>query len=76
MRFIKIGERHINIEQIVTITSDGKMYQIRMANGDCYRADMSKVNKKLIDEVLNADIQLPSERTTERVNRSLQRPAK
>ncbi len=56
MKFIKLGERHINVEQIVTITNDGKMYQIRMSNGDFYRAEMTSANKKLIKEILSADL--------------------
>lgn len=68
MKFIKVNERHINIEQIVTISNDGKFYQLRMSNGDLYRMEMNKVNKKVIDGVLNEDIQLPSQRIAKRVN--------
>lgn len=75
MKFIKINERHINTEQIVSISEDDKYYHIRMSNADDYRVD-NKANKKLIDGVLNADIQLSSERTTKRTDRNIQRPAK
>jgi hypothetical protein len=76
MKIIKLNERHINTEQIVSISEDDKYYHIRMSNADEYRLD-KKANKKLIDEVLgNADIQLSSKRTTERTDRSLQRPTK
>ena len=75
MAFIKLNERHINTEQIVSISEDDKYYHIRMSNADAYRVE-KKANKKLIEEVLNADIQLSSKRTTERTNRSIQRPAK
>jgi hypothetical protein len=70
MKFIKLNERHINTEQIVSISEDEKCYNVRMSNADEYRLD-KKANKKLIEGLLNADIQLPSERTTKRINRSL-----
>lgn len=70
MKFIKLNERHINTEQIVSISEDDKYYNIRMSNADDYRVD-KKANKKLIDGVLNANIQLPSERVTKRTDRSL-----
>lgn len=76
MKFIKLNERHINTEQIVSISEDDKYYLIRMSNADAYRVE-KKENKKLIDEVLgNAELQLPSERITKRTDRSIQRPTK
>lgn len=71
MAFIKLGERYINPEQIVSITSDGKFYFVRMSNADNYRVEYNKPNKKLIDGVLNANIQLSSERTTKRTDRNI-----
>lgn len=68
MKFIKINQRHINIEQIVTITNDGKFYQLRMSNGDLYRMEINKANKKMIDGVLNENIQLSSQRVAKRVD--------
>ena len=53
--FIKIGERYINTEQIVTISNDGKLYQIRMSNGDFYRTEMTSANKKLIQAILKGE---------------------
>jgi hypothetical protein len=78
--FIKIkdvvlgGYRDINVDQIVCITEGLNTYELRMANADCYRIDIK--DKKLIQGVLNADIQLSSKRTTERTDRNIQRPAK
>lgn len=73
MKFIKLNERHINTEQIVSISEDDKCYHIRMSNADEYRIRIDKDSEKLIAEVLgNADVQLPSKRTTTRTNRSIQ----
>lgn len=71
MKFIKVNERHINTEQIVSIGEDENVYVLRMSNADAYRLEKKKY-KKIIEELLNADIQLSSERTTKRTNRSLQ----
>lgn len=51
MKFIKLNEKHINTEQIVSISEDDKYYHIRMSNGDAYRVD-KKANKKLIQRIL------------------------
>lgn len=67
--------RIINVEQIVSVYENGVICELRMSNGDRYTIN-DKENKKLIQGVLNADIQLSSKRTTERTDRSLQRPAK
>lgn len=73
MKFVKINERQINIEQIVSISELNGFYSIRMANADEYRIRIDKDSEKLIAEVLgNADVQLPSKRTTTRTNRSIQ----
>lgn len=69
--FIKIGDKYINTDQIVSITQDLKYYYLRMSNVDLYRVDVNKANTKLIQGVLNANIQLPSERTTKRTDRSV-----
>lgn len=70
--FIKIGERNVNTEQIVSITLENnydiECYIIRMSNADSYRVRVDKESKKLIQGVLNANIQLPSERVTKRTN--------
>ena len=52
MKFIKLNERHINTEQIVSISEDDKYYLIRMSNADAYRVD-KKANKKLIQCILS-----------------------
>lgn len=52
MKFIKLGERHINTEQIVSISEDDNYYYVRMSNADAYRVD-KKSNKKLIQGILN-----------------------
>lgn len=52
MKFIKINERHINTEQIVSISEDDKYYHIRMSNADAYRVE-KKANKKLIQGILS-----------------------
>lgn len=70
MKFIKTDERYINTEQIVSISEDSLVYILRMSNADVYRLE-KKANKKLIEGVLNADIQLSSERTTKRTNRAV-----
>jgi uncharacterized protein YlzI (FlbEa/FlbD family) len=82
MKFIKIGKRHINIEQIASITEDENEYELRMANGDAYWVK-DKKEKELVERIINdkeaigyADVQLPSKRTTERTDRNIQRPAK
>jgi hypothetical protein len=74
--FIKVRDiilgayREINTDQIVCIVEGVCTYELRMSNGDCYTIDI-KTNKKLIQGVLNANIQLPSERVTKRTDRSL-----
>jgi hypothetical protein len=79
--FIKVKDlilndfRNVNLDQIVSITENNSSYEIRMANADCYKIDL-KENKKLIQGVLNENIQLPSERVAKGTNRSIQRPAK
>ena len=52
MKFIKLNERHINTEQIVSISEDDKYYLIRMSNADAYRVE-KKANKKLIQGILS-----------------------
>lgn len=52
MKFIKLNERHINTEQIVSISEDEKYYHIRMSNADDYRIE-KKANKKLIQGILS-----------------------
>lgn len=77
MKFIKINERYLNTEHIAYIYEDNGFYNIRMSNADFIYLKIDKESKKLINEVLgNAELQLPSERITKRVNRSIQRPAK
>ena len=71
-KYIKIDDRHINIEQIVCIMEDDGLYNIRMANADSYYVPINNASKKLIQGVLNADIQLPSERATKRTDRNIQ----
>ena len=75
MKFIKLNDKHINVEHIASIGEDEKYYYIRLSNADAHRIE-KKPNKKLIEGLLNADIQLPSKRTTERTDRNIQRPAK
>lgn len=71
-KYIKIEDRHINTEQIVCIMEDDGFYNIRMANADSYYVPINNASKKLIQGVLNADIQLPSERATKRTDRNIQ----
>ena len=67
MKFIKIGKRHINTEHIASITEDENEYELRMSNGDAYWVK-DKNEKRLIKEVLNEEVQLPSKRVTKRVD--------
>ena len=77
MKYIKVGKRYVNTEQIVCIYEDNGFYEIRMSNADFYSLQIDKESEKLINEVLgNAELQLPSERITKRVNRNIQRPTK
>ena len=72
MKFIKINDRNINAEQIVSISEFNGFYNIRMANADEYRIQATDDNKKMVEELINADIQLPIKRTTTRTNRNIQ----
>ena len=72
MKFIKLEDRQINVEQIVSIEEQFSYYYIRMSNADCYRIEKTASNVKKVEELLNADIQLSSKRTTTRTNRSVQ----
>lgn len=72
MKFIKINDRYVNPEHIACIYEDNGFYNIRMSNADFYLLKIDKESKKLINGVLNADIQLPSERVTKRTDRNIQ----
>lgn len=68
MKFIKIKDRHINIEQIVSITSDTWFFYIRMSNADEYKLEVNKLNEKKIKEVLSAGLQLSVKRDAKRAD--------
>ena len=68
MKFIKIKDRHINIEQIVSITSDTWFFYIRMSNADEYKIEVNKLNEKKIKEVLSAGLQLSVKRDAKRAD--------
>ena len=77
MKFIKVGNRYVNTEHIVCVYEEDGFYYIRMSNADYYPLEITKENKKFINEVLgNAELQLSSEPATKRVNRNIQRTAK
>lgn len=71
MKFIKINERLINAEHIVSVSEDERYYYMRMSNADEYRFE--KLDKKIVGE-LNEELQLFSERNAEGIDRNLQRP--
>ena len=71
MNFVKLGERYINTEQIASLTIDGEYYNIRMSNADFYLVKIDKNSKKLMEGILNAELQLSSERATKRTNRNI-----
>jgi hypothetical protein len=52
-KFIKIGERFINPEQIVSIISDGKLFTISLSNGAIHKAEVNKQNKKIVLDILS-----------------------
>ena len=52
MKFVKLNDRHINTEHIVSVSEDDNYYYVRMSNADAYRVD-KKSNKKLIQGILN-----------------------
>lgn len=52
MKFIKLNERHINIEQIVSIRKELGFYCVRMSNADEYMIEANKNGKKIIDNLL------------------------
>lgn len=54
MKFIKLNDKHINVEHIVSISEDDKYYYIRLSNADAYRLE-KKANKKLIQGILKGD---------------------
>lgn len=68
MKFIKINELNVNVEQIVSIEELKDAYWIRLSNADNYCLPNNKQTKKLIDGVLNEEVQLPSKRVTKRTD--------
>lgn len=72
-KFVKINNRLVNTNHIVCIYEDEDgFYNIRMSNADFYLLEIDKKSKKLIEGIINADIQLSSERVAKRTNRDIQ----
>ena len=47
MKFVKMGERQVNIEQIASFVEDDKYFYVRMSNADAYRVDKNVYTRKL-----------------------------
>ena len=68
MKFIKIFDLNINVDHIVSISKSDDVYWIRLSNADNYSLPVNKENKKLIEGLLNEEIQLPSKRVAKRID--------